>query len=205
MVRKREIIAGAKRKTRKITNPNSIQTQIDNFIVNCVERNLKPITVDGYALYLTLLKTFLESNGHSLLVDEIMEEDIKSYLFYLRIARKVSQVTINTHIANLKPFFNYVVNQGIIEESPMSKIKKVKTDKKPIKPFTNEQLKLLINQPDKSTFAGYRDYCVMLVLADTGMRISECLNLLINNISFNESRILLRIFFHEQHTLRQLR
>jgi len=50
----------------------------------------------------------------------------------------------------------------------------------------------LLQQPDKSRHAGYRDYSVMLMLLSTGMRISECLNLTISDIDFKNNRILIR-------------
>jgi site-specific recombinase XerC len=56
--------------------------------------------------------------------------------------------------------------------------------------FTSEQLHLLLTQPDRSTFKGSRDYAIMLVFLDTGIRVSE-LHLLSILIFFQKTVILL--------------
>ena len=41
--------------------------------------------------------------------------------------------------------------------------------------FTEEQIQALLRQPDLATFTGYRDYTIMHILLDTGVRIGELL------------------------------
>jgi integrase/recombinase XerD len=49
----------------------------------------------------------------------------------------------------------------------------VKAKKLMIQTFTKEQVVSIFEQPDKKTFTGYRDFIMMMVLLETGMRISE--------------------------------
>ncbi|MGX5585961.1 tyrosine-type recombinase/integrase [Bacillus thuringiensis] len=47
-----------------------------------------------------------------------------------------------------------------------------------------EQLKTLLKQPNQRTYTEFRDYVIMMLLADTAMRISEALNLQQEGIDF---------------------
>jgi len=192
MARKREIIAENKRKTRKIILPNYFSAQLDLYIAYCVERNLKQTTVDSYVFYLEYLRKYLTNQNHSLLVDEIEESDIKGFLDYLRKVKKNTQPTINSAIASIRPFFTFLtMKQKLLARNPMEDIQKGKTDSKPILPFSKYDLTMLLNEPSRSTYVGYRDYCIMLVLLSNGMRISECVSLRLMDIDFKDNKIII--------------
>lgn len=192
MARKSPNITNVKRKPRKIQAPTDYSLQFEDYLIHCEERNLTQKSIEGYRYYLSYLKKYLEQNQHSLLVDEITERDLKDFLKFMRKEKNNTQATINSAIASIKPFLNYLVEQEVIKDHPMAKIKKGKVDQKPIIPFSNDDIHILLKQPDKSRQAGYRDYCIMLMLLSTGMRISECLNLTISDIDFKNNRILIR-------------
>jgi len=182
MARKSAIVTPVKRKSRKIQSPTDYSIQFDDYLNHCEERNLTQGTVESYRFYLGYLKKYLEENQHSLLVDDIMERDLKDFLTFMRKTKGNNQATLNSAIASIRPFFNYLIGQEVIQDHPMARIKKGKVDQKPIIPFSNEDIHNLLQQPDKSRHAGYRDYAMMLMLLSTGMRISECLNLTISDI-----------------------
>jgi len=192
MARKSAVISPIKRKSRKIQAPTNYSIQLDDYLIHCEEQNLTQGSIKGYRFYLGYLKRYLEENEHSLLVDEIMERDLKNFLTFMRKEKENSQATINSAIASIRPFFNFLIEEEIIQDHPMARIKKGKIDKKPIIPFSTEDIHNLLQQPDKSRQAGYRDYCMMLMLLSTGIRISECLNLTISDIDFKNNRILIR-------------
>ena len=192
MARKSAVITPVQRKSRKIQSPTDYSVQFDDYLIHCEERNLTQGTVESYRFYLGYFKRYLEKNQHSLLVDEIIERDLKGFFNFMRKTKANSQATINSAVASIRPFFNYLIEQEVIQDHPMAKIKKGKIDQKPIIPFSTEDIYNLLQQPDKSRHAGYRDYCMMLMLLSTGMRISECLNLTISDIDFKNNRILIR-------------
>lgn len=57
--------------------------------------------------------------------------------------------------------------------------------------MTDEEYKKLINKIDISKFIEYRDYIIINLIMDTGMRLSECLSLTINDIDLVRRTILL--------------
>ena len=107
MARKSAVISPVKRKSRNIQVPTDYSIQFDEYLIHCEERNLTQGTIESYRFYLEYLKRYLEENQHPLLVDEIMERDLKGFLSFMRKTKGNSQATLNSAIASIRPFFNY--------------------------------------------------------------------------------------------------
>lgn len=140
MARKSAVISPVKRKSRKIVAPTDYSIQFDDYLIHCEERNLTQGSIEGYRFYLGYLKKYLEENEHSLLVDEITERDIKDFLNFMRKTKNNTQATINSAIASIRPFFNYLIEQEIIQDHPMAKLKRAKLTKNLLSLF---QMKIL--------------------------------------------------------------
>lgn len=58
--------------------------------------------------------------------------------------------------------------------------------------FTREQLHDILCQPDLGTITGYRDYVMLLLLIETGLRVKELVNIRIEDINFEDNMIRIR-------------
>jgi integrase/recombinase XerD len=96
----------------------------------------------------------------------------------------VSPYTVNIRIRFLKAFFNVLVAEGIIKRSPAENIKLMKVDEDTKEPLNEDDIRILLQQPDQRLFAQFRDYAMMLLMVDTGMRINEICSLEIQDIDF---------------------
>lgn len=85
--------------------------------------------------------------------------------------------TINIRLRSLKCMFKFLHDEGYLETNPTARVKLVRVEDDGVQTFTIQQVKLLLAAPDKRTYAGFRDYVLMLMLLDTGMRINEALKL----------------------------
>lgn len=79
----------------------------------------------------------------------------------------------NIKLKYLRSFFNWCVREGYLSANPTAGIKKAKEDLTNVRHTTLEAIKKLLAAPDKRTYAGLRDYCLMLVQIDTGARPGE--------------------------------
>ena len=70
-------------------------------------------------------------------------------------------------------FFNWCYQEELIDKNPVLRLKPPKLDKKIIPAFTTEQVEKMLSCFDLSTDAGFRDYLIILLLLDTGVRLSE--------------------------------
>jgi len=106
----------------------------------------------------------------------------KCILDYL--GKKVSVSTFNLRLSNLKIFFGWCVNEGLFDENPTCKIKKRRNPGRIVDISEHDIVKLL-DCPDLSTFTGLRDYSLMLLSIDTGIRPKEALTLLPEDIDIS--------------------
>lgn len=97
--------------------------------------------------------------------------------------------TVNSRIKACKAFFHYLYREGWIKQNLAEVLYTVKSEKLMLQTFTKEQVAALLSQPDRKTFTGYRDYTMMMVMFETGMRIGELMNLKVGDILFKEQEI----------------
>lgn len=120
----------------------------------------------------------------------ISEESIKKCILYWKRENNLSPTTINHRIRSLRQMYAFLSTQGVINNLPTNNISKLKAPTVIIQPFDEAELKQLFAMPDKSTFVGYRDYCIMLVLLDTGVRLIELENIQLSSIDFDHNKFL---------------
>ena len=62
-----------------------------------------------------------------------------------------------------------------------------KVPRKMIATFTPEQIDCILSTFNQDSSAGFRDYAIVLVFLDTGVRLSELVNLTVGDIDFDQS------------------
>jgi integrase/recombinase XerD len=95
-------------------------------------------------------------------------------------------MTVNVRIRTLKAFFNWCFKNGHTKTNLADGIKLQKVDNDRIMAFTLEQVQKLLSIPDQKTYAGFRDYVLMMCLLDTGLRCQELLSLTVDDVNFHE-------------------
>ncbi|MET3682936.1 integrase/recombinase XerD [Alkalibacillus flavidus] len=98
--------------------------------------------------------------------------------------------TINSRLVALKSFLNWAVDRQYFNQSPAYNIKKLRQRHDVGPTFNKTQLRKLLSAPDMHSFPGFRDTCVMTLLADTGCRVSELVALKLNDIDLSESLVM---------------
>lgn len=74
-------------------------------------------------------------------------------------------------------FFNWCIDNKYLKQNPTIKIKRIKVSRKPKPEVTLDEFNKLLHSLDLTLFSEYRDYVLIQLLLDTGMRIGECLEL----------------------------
>ncbi|MDO0823079.1 tyrosine-type recombinase/integrase [Desulfosporosinus nitroreducens] len=162
---------------------------VKDFIDDREFKNLSPKTVEGYKLCLQKFQEFL-TDEEIVDVGEVTAGVVKRYLLDLKNNRNNNPTSLNTKLKNLKAFFNYLVQEEIIEEkgNPTKKVEYVKEDIK-IEVFTDSQIKQMLTYFQRTmtrdkTFFAYRDYAIIVTLLGTGMRLGEICNLQWRHVDF---------------------
>jgi integrase/recombinase XerD len=121
--------------------------------------------------------------SHDLMqLKKINETNLNSFVLYLEKEGRATS-TISRNIASMRSFFHFLFKQGFIIEDPSEKLKSPKIEKKVPDVLTAEEVDLLLRQPSDSNVKGLRDKAMLEVLYATGIRVSELINLAIDDIN----------------------
>lgn len=161
----------------------------DKFIKHCSRRGLKEKTLESYSEHCGRLIRYLENTLNTFNPNDVDTESIELYIDYLKNARKVTNVYINTNIRNTKPFFLWMLDNRYIDHNPYKGIKKLKEDKKRKQILSNEEVKAILDQIDLISFTGVRDWLIVQMLYGCGLRIGECLSLRIQDVDLSEKTV----------------
>lgn len=142
-----------------------------------IEKKLSKNTKEAYEKDLILFANFL--NNKSIL--SITTNDIKNYIKYLNDTGKKDK-TIARKIVSIRTFFDYLMKEKLISINPCEKIETPKIRKTLPKTLNEKEvLKLLSIKP--KTAKEYRNKAMIELMYATGLRVSELVNLEINDIN----------------------
>jgi len=106
----------------------------------------------------------------------VSEDDVKAYLAYLISDKKLSASSVALVRSSLLFFFNQVLGKGF------SSIKTPKIQRNPPAVLSKGEVKALID-----ACVNEKSKLLVQLLYSSGLRISECLNLMVEDLDFNEN------------------
>lgn len=187
---------------------------IDEYMYYCRSRKLRPKTMNSYEQTLHLFARWCADEEGIIAPNEVTEATIRKYICSLQergkytfcsndrskkynyperrkdYRREISITTINNYIRNLKAFygwFSYDANT----KNPMERVKQLHNERTAQEYLTDEELLKLCRSFDKSYYVEHRDYTIIMLLLDTGMRIGECLKIELKDLDMKERVITL--------------
>lgn len=172
-------------------NMLDFDTAIGFFITEQKIRNRATRTIAWHRENLHTLKVFLERQNIVVVPMQITPQILKEkYILYMLETLTLSPVTVNGRIRSCRAFFEFLHEEGHIAQNPAKSILPLKSRKTVIETFSREQLNTLLSTPDKNTFTGFRDHVMMLLLLETGIRVSELARIKLEDIRWGDGSIL---------------
>ena len=147
------------------------------------ERGLSKNTIDSYKYDLKEFDLYFNQN-----IPNLTYNDIQNYLDY--ISNKSARTTAH-HITVLNAFYKFLLDEKIINSNPCENIVNTKIPRKLPNYLTEEEINNLLDIKLETPY-DYRNKAMLELLYATGLRISELINLKINDIDYNEC--FLRVF-----------
>ena len=144
------------------------------------EKKSSANTVSSYIRDLTQFERYLHVEG--LALAEVDTEVIESYDTWLTNKGK-SAATVTRSLASLKCFYGWMVSTGRREDNPALGAKSVKVERKLPQILTNQEVELLLSQPQCVDHKGYRDHAMLELLYATGIRVSELISLDVEHVN----------------------
>ena len=155
----------------------------ENFLK--LERNLSVNTIKSYRSDLKKLEFYLSKTSAKKL--SFIDPDIVRGILYEQ-SKRVSAKTQGRIISTLKTFFNFLVLEKLINDSPIENIDYPKIDSKIPLVLTTYEIDKLISCAFSKKF-GLRNQTIIEIMYSCGLRVSELTEMKISNIFFDESLI----------------
>ena len=146
------------------------------FILDCRVRNLSPRTVRNYEKQLSYFVRFLEEKQDVKELEELKPVHIKQFIVMLQ-EKKNKPSYVNDLLKAVKVLCRYAFEEGYAEELITKKVKNVKEPKVPIHTFSDDEIVSMIKYFDGADYLSVRNRLMLMMLFDTGLRISELIDM----------------------------
>lgn len=140
-------------------------------------------TLDSYLRDVAYYLSYLSQQGVDNPADA-GEEVIHQYVEQLTASKKTN-ATITRHIASIRCFYRYLMINRMAESNPAKAVKLEKSPKKLPQILTGKEIELLLSQPDVKELKGCRDKAMLELLYATGIRVSELVDLNVEDINLH--------------------
>ena len=175
---------------------------LDEYRLCLQAENKSPKTISWYLDILTRYFTFLKSRRLLKPIGQMGTVELRAYLLHLQQADRwsghpnigqgkgpLSPFSIQGHARAVKAFWGWLEREGHVETNRLARFPLPRVPVKPVDILTTDQLRQLLVQIDRMTPNGARYFLIILLLIDTGLRISELASITLANIDLAQSGI----------------
>ena len=167
---------------------------IENMVMVLTSEGKSPKTITFYRENLKRFARYLADQRRSAKVSEISVGDVRDFVRHLQteVVRwqgrpnqedtPLSASTVHGYVRTIKAFWSWLLREGYIEHNIMTAVKPPKVPRKVINTFSQEQIERILSTPDRSNARGFRQCLILLVLLDTGIRLSELTDLTVDKV-----------------------
>lgn len=145
-----------------------------------VERGLSENTIASYGIDLKLFLEYLRENEIPSF-KQVNKEVIVNYMQSEKNNNKANSSILRS-VSSLRKFFQYLAQEKIIEKDPMLLIDTPKKKQHLPQVLTKEEVEKLLHSPNTGQVLGLRDRAMLELMYATGLRISEIINLKLEDL-----------------------
>ena len=166
------------------TGTGDLAMNVTSFRRHLRAQNVSPNTVAAYTSAVEQFADFLFAEGLPTDVANIRGQHVEAFIAWMLDAtkpdgsRRWKPATANNRFRGCQRFFNWLVDEGEIKASPMARMKPPRIPEQPPEVLREADLrKLLATCKGDTSFTGRRDFALLMVLIDTGIRRGEAAGL----------------------------
>lgn len=172
--------------TPRVALGPALQSYFYDYLIG--QRDVSSRTIQSYRDTFRLLLRFLQQQGlppDKLCVEDLDADQVLAFLVDLEKSRGNSARSRNARFAAIRSFLRHAtaanplllpVTQRVLA-IPMKRFDRVS-----IGHLTRDQMQALLDSPNPTTLAGQRDQLLLMLLYNTGARVSEIITLKVNDV-----------------------
>lgn len=155
-------------------------------------------TIAGYLIDIhTFACWFEQTNGYPLAPDNLTPTDVREYRQFLLNIRKVKASTINRHLAALRAYGLWAKSCGHVPYNPVDGIKSIAQQKHAPKWLDRRDQAAILREAERRVQSAktepakrqaIRDQCILVTLLNTGLRVSELIDLELSDIMMTDRK-----------------
>ncbi len=161
------------------------------------ERNASPLTIRNYLLSLNAFKKYSKENNIRT-PRKVKKALVRSFLNHLNEAG-IARSSVARNMSAIRSFFRYLLREEIINNNPAANIASPKLDRRLPSFLTKEEVKHLVESPSLpkrpikiSKSVLLRNVALLELLYASGLRVSEVVNMDMEQINLADNEILVR-------------
>jgi integrase/recombinase XerD len=180
-----------------------IDEVVEQFLLDLEARGRSAGTVRLYQRVLSVLMRWLAGEGVERL-EAVTLFHLRKFLQFLRsssaedrgvVGGDQSRLSLSTfvlHVSLIKAFFRWCYEEQLLDSDPSERLKKPRLERRVKPTLRSDQVEALLGACDVSTREGLRDYVIVAVLLDTGIRVSELVGLELGDVDLRHRCIRVR-------------
>lgn len=145
------------------------------------EKHSSANTLSSYIRDLTQFQSWLLSTGVTDM-RKVKKDTINEYLLHMTHSGK-SPATVTRSTASIKSFYAYMAQCGAVKTNPAKSVVAMKVERKYPEILTNREVELFLEQPKCEDEKGFRDHAMLELLYATGIRVSELIDLDVEDVN----------------------
>lgn len=177
---------------------NDLARQVKSWLLDSEVRQLSRATIENRRIVTDKLLWYCRQEEFGV----VGLPELRQFLAYLstgheseggrwdngQLKRKAKSGTAATYYGRLRSFFNFLVDEGVLESSPLATMKAPVDRPDQIQPFTLEQVTALMNAAKRSRHPK-RDFALISFMLDTGVRASEVCSIRMSDVDISGRRV----------------
>lgn len=162
----------------------NIQNFLEQFLSYLqLEKNYSAYTIETYKTNVEEFFQFMNVEGIKF-DEEITYSDVRLYLTVLHV-RKLSRRSVALRVSSLRSFFKFLMRENYVMKNPFMLATLPKKELSIPNFFYEEELSALFEVSDLTTPLGMRNQAILELLYGSGIRVSECCGLSVEDIDFH--------------------
>ena len=163
------------------------EVQVDKFLFFLKnELNYSEFTIKSYQLDLTDFFEYIKKSKINYL--RINNNEVRGYLKYLDSCN-LKNSTISRRISTLRTFYNYLLDERLVESNVFHNVKNPKLEKKLPNYLNYNEIEELLESIDITNTEGLQRRLLIEMFYSTGCRVSEMINVKLKDIDFTNKTI----------------